>query len=52
MKKLRQETKNYIAYKTEAFLSHTFLSETSKKFKVLIQQKQVEPTDLVGLRPF
>jgi SAM-dependent MidA family methyltransferase len=52
MKKLRQDTKDFITYKTEAFLSHTFLSEMGKKFKVLIQQKQVEPTDLVGLRPF
>jgi SAM-dependent MidA family methyltransferase len=50
MKKARAQKNDLFKYEKDAILSHLLVEDMGSKFKVLIQQKEMQKYELSGLR--
>jgi len=51
LKKTEKPGQDYINFKREVALTYTLLEDMGKKFKILVQQKELPEHKLLGLRP-
>jgi len=51
LKNSGKQEQHYLNYERDALVKHTLISDMGSKFSVLIQQKQINKQELMGLKP-